>query len=55
MDRARKNKTEPPFTGKIILFLIVIAVLSCKERDAPVIGKEDAKTDAILSEAVDSL
>lgn len=55
MDRARKNKTEPPFTGKIVLFLIVIAVLSCKERDAPVIGKEDAKTDAILSEAVDSL
>lgn len=55
MDRARKNKTEPPFTGKIVLFLIVIAVLSCKERDAPVIGKEDAKTGAILSEAVDSL
>lgn len=63
MERARRNKADTLFTGRIahvkqriiILFFIIIAVLSCKERTARVDGKEDAKTDAVISEAVDSL
>ncbi len=37
MKRACRNKMNTPFMERIVYFFIVFAVLSCKERVAPVI------------------
>lgn len=55
MERARWNKMNTPFMERIVYIFIVFAVLSCKEKVAPVIGNGDEKMGAIISEAVDSL